>query len=110
MRGAAARASCLISGCVRSLWQNSESRATFAPIDSRNQDGERKEEFTMNNKTITQIGMVGLGRMGANMVRRLLRGGRQCVVYDRSPAVVQELVREGAVGATSLEELAEKLT
>jgi 6-phosphogluconate dehydrogenase len=57
-----------------------------------------------------QLGMIGLGRMGANMVRRLLRGGHQCVVYDRSPDVVKELVKEGAVGASSLDELAEKLT
>lgn len=56
-----------------------------------------------------QLGMIGLGRMGANMVRRLLRGGHQCVVYDRSPAVVQELVKEGAMGASSLDELVEKL-
>ena len=46
-----------------------------------------------------QIGMIGLGRMGANMVRRLLNGGHQCVVFDRSPKVVQELVEEKAVGA-----------
>ena len=39
-----------------------------------------------------QIGMIGLGRMGANMTRRLLKGGHQCVVFDRSPHVVQELV------------------
>jgi 6-phosphogluconate dehydrogenase len=57
-----------------------------------------------------QLGMIGLGRMGANMVRRLLRAGHQCVVYDRTPAVVQGLVKEGAVGASSLDELAEKLT
>jgi 6-phosphogluconate dehydrogenase len=56
-----------------------------------------------------QLGMIGLGRMGANMVRRLLRGGHQCVVYDRSPGAVQELVKEGAVGASSLDELVEKL-
>jgi 6-phosphogluconate dehydrogenase len=54
--------------------------------------------------------MIGLGRMGANMVRRLLRGGHQCVVYDHTPDHVKELVKEGAVGAASLEELAEKMT
>ncbi len=42
-----------------------------------------------------QLGMIGLGRMGANMVRRLLRGGHQCVVYNRSPAAVEALVTEG---------------
>jgi 6-phosphogluconate dehydrogenase len=49
-----------------------------------------------------QLGMVGLGRMGANMVRRLLRKGHQCVVFDRSPKAVQELVQEKAVGSDSL--------
>ena len=46
-----------------------------------------------------QLGMIGLGRMGANMVRRLIKGGHQCVVFDMSPKVVQELVQEQAVGA-----------
>ena len=46
-----------------------------------------------------QLGMIGLGRMGANMVRRLLRGGHECVVFDRSPKAVEELVKEKAVGA-----------
>jgi 6-phosphogluconate dehydrogenase len=57
-----------------------------------------------------QLGMIGLGRMGANMVRRLLRGGRQCVVFDRAAEAVQRLAREGAVGAGSLDELVEKLS
>lgn len=56
-----------------------------------------------------QLGMVGLGRMGANMVRRLLRGGHQCVVFDRSPTAVEEVVREGATGASNLGDLAKKL-
>jgi len=51
-----------------------------------------------------QLGMIGLGRMGANMVRRLLRGGHQCIVFDRSPKAVEELVKENAVGAASLRE------
>ena len=46
-----------------------------------------------------QLGMIGLGRMGANMVRRLMRGGHTCVVYDRSPQAVEALVKEGATGA-----------
>jgi 6-phosphogluconate dehydrogenase len=57
-----------------------------------------------------QLGMIGLGRMGANMVRRLMKGGHQCVVYDRSPESVQTLVKEGATGAASLEEFVKKLT
>jgi 6-phosphogluconate dehydrogenase len=57
-----------------------------------------------------QMGMIGLGRMGANMVRRLLRGGHQCVVFDVSAKAVGELVKEGAIGAASLEDFAAKLT
>ena len=57
-----------------------------------------------------QLGMIGLGRMGANMVSRLLRGGHQCVVFDRNPNAVQALVKEGAIGASSLDEFVEKLT
>ncbi len=56
-----------------------------------------------------QLGMIGLGRMGANMVRRLMKGGHQCVVYDRSADAVAGLVKEGASGASSLEELVSKL-
>jgi 6-phosphogluconate dehydrogenase len=53
--------------------------------------------------------MIGLGRMGANMVRRLRRGGHPCVVFDRSPNVVMQLAQEGAIGASSLAELVKKL-
>ncbi len=56
-----------------------------------------------------QIGMVGLGRMGANMVRRLLRAGHTCVVYDRNPDAVAALQQEGATGAASLTELVAQL-
>src|SRR5437870_13078146 len=56
-----------------------------------------------------QLGMIGLGRMGANMVRRLMRAGHQCVVFDMNPDNVESLVGEGAVGATSLEEFINKL-
>jgi len=57
-----------------------------------------------------EIGMIGLGRMGANLTRRLLRGGHQPVVYDVSPGSVEELVAEGAEGASSLVDLAAKLS
>jgi 6-phosphogluconate dehydrogenase len=56
-----------------------------------------------------QIGMIGLGRMGANMVRRLLRGGHRCVVFNRTPKPVSELVQEKATGSTSLQDLVSKL-
>jgi 6-phosphogluconate dehydrogenase len=57
-----------------------------------------------------QLGMVGLGRMGSNMVRRLLKGGHESVVFNRSPKPVAELVKEGAIGTTSLAEFAKRLT
>jgi 6-phosphogluconate dehydrogenase len=56
-----------------------------------------------------QIGMIGLGRMGANMVHRLLAGSHRCVVYDRSPKAVDELVRAQAIGASSIADLVKKL-
>ena len=56
-----------------------------------------------------ELGMIGLGRMGTNMVRRLRRAGHQCVVYDLEPEAVQALVSEGAVGTKSLEDFADKL-
>ena len=52
-----------------------------------------------------QLGMIGLGRMGANMVRRLMRADHECVVYDVSPTRSSQLAGEGAVGASSLEDL-----
>ncbi len=56
-----------------------------------------------------QLGMIGLGRMGANMVRRLLKGGHQCAVFDMSAKAIEEMVKEKAVGAASLAELGKKL-
>ncbi len=56
-----------------------------------------------------QLGMIGLGRMGANIVRRLMRDGHECVVYDVNAAAITELEGEGAVGARSLQEMAQKL-
>ena len=56
-----------------------------------------------------QLGMIGLGRMGANMVRRLLKGGHQCVVFDRSPKTVGELAQEKATPSSSLADLVKKL-
>ena len=56
-----------------------------------------------------QIGMIGLGRMGANMVRRLLRGGHECVVYDRNAETVKTLAGEGATGGESLDDFLAKL-
>jgi 6-phosphogluconate dehydrogenase len=56
-----------------------------------------------------ELGMIGLGRMGTNMVRRLIRAGHQCVVYDIHPEAAQALAKEGAVATTSLEQFAHRL-
>jgi 6-phosphogluconate dehydrogenase len=56
-----------------------------------------------------QLGMVGLGRMGANMVRRLLKGGHTCTVFDMSPKAVEELAKDGAVGSSSFKDFVSKL-
>ena len=63
----------------------------------------------MTTQTPMQLGMVGLGRMGANLVRRAMRDGHTCVVYDVNQAAIDTLVAEGAIGARSYEDLATKL-
>ena len=56
-----------------------------------------------------QLGMIGLGRMGANMVKRLLRGGHECVVYDHSEKAIDELVADGAKGAVDMQNFVDRL-
>ena len=56
-----------------------------------------------------QLGMIGLGRMGANMVRRLIRGGHRCVVHDTAAAAMEALTGEGAIGATTLDDFVTQL-
>ncbi len=63
----------------------------------------------MPTDTPMQLGMIGLGRMGANLVRRLMRDGHRCVAYDRNPDVVKSLAAEGATGAESLADFVAKL-
>src|SRR5262249_56293947 len=63
----------------------------------------------LRKELMMQLGMIGLGRMGANMVRRLVEAGHQCVVFDVSPKAVEGLVAEGAAGASSLQDLVKKL-
>jgi 6-phosphogluconate dehydrogenase len=63
----------------------------------------------MSQKRTMHLGMIGLGRMGANMVRRLMKGGHECVVFDRTPDAIKELVKDGATGATSLADFVKKL-
>ncbi len=64
----------------------------------------------MTTSNPMQLGMVGLGRMGGNLVRRLMRDGHDCVVFDRTPAVVQGMEREGATGSSSLADFVAKLS
>jgi len=63
----------------------------------------------MKAKITMQLGMVGLGRMGANMVRRLVKAGHRCAVFDRIPKAVEDLAKEGAAGSSSLADLVRKL-
>src|SRR5277367_3104857 len=63
----------------------------------------------MKTNSPMQLGMIGLGRMGANMVRRLIKDGHQCVVFDRSMDAVKDLVKDKAIGATALADLVKKL-
>src|SRR4029079_8004752 len=65
---------------------------------------------TQAEGAVMQLGMIGLGRMGANLVRRLMRAGHECVVFDVSPDAVKQLESEGAVGATTIEEFVGELT
>jgi 6-phosphogluconate dehydrogenase len=73
---------------------------------------EHENAELMTNKCVEdemQVGMIGLGRMGANMVQRLLDGGHECVVFDTNPAAVSKLVNDGAIGAKSLDDFIAKL-
>ena len=63
----------------------------------------------MKNQSPMQLGMVGLGRMGANMVRRLIQVGHRCTVFDMFPKAVEDLAKEGATGAASLADFVKKL-
>jgi len=71
--------------------------------------GERAVWLLMGKGNQMELGMIGLGRMGTNMVRRLQRAGHRCVVYDLDPKSVDTLVKQGAVGTKSLEDFAHKL-
>jgi 6-phosphogluconate dehydrogenase len=67
------------------------------------------ENSIMKNNATMQLGMIGLGRMGGNMVRRLLRSGHDCVVFNRTPQPIKDLVKEKAIGSSSLADLLAKL-
>src|SRR5262249_14661979 len=79
-------------------------------VAARRRSPARRAGIPFQKDDTMELGMIGLGRMGANMVRRLLRAGHRCVVYDVHPDAVQALVKEGAVGSASLEEFVRKLT
>src|SRR4029434_4067189 len=72
--------------------------------------GASTQASSIVKESAVQLGMIGLGRMGANMARRLLAGGHQCVVFDRSLKAIEELTGEKAIGASSLADLVTKLT
>src|SRR5205823_5811977 len=71
---------------------------------------ERVNSNVMSSGRAMQIGIVGLGRMGGNIARRLMRHGHACVVWDRSQAAVETLRKEGAVAVTALDDLVQRLT
>jgi 6-phosphogluconate dehydrogenase len=79
------------------------------PREQLNPASSKNDSTVMKNQTSMQLGMVGLGRMGANMVRRLVKDGHQCVVYDRSNQAVSALAGERTVGATSTADFVAKL-
>src|SRR5262249_38240447 len=75
----------------------------------RRRTGDGRQHEDTRGRVAMQIGMIGLGRMGGNMVRRLLRGGHECVVYDLSANAIAELVAEGGAGAGTLDEFVQRL-
>src|SRR5262249_4442611 len=107
-RRRARRLSPKLRDAIASSWTSSKADIRRSPGPTA--DRVRSERRSSREGYRVQLGMIGLGRMGANMVRRLLRGGHQCVVFNKSPGPVTELVKEKAVGAASLAEFAKRLT
>src|SRR5439155_25496739 len=75
----------------------------------RSRAGRNHKKLLMKTDSPRQLGMLGLGRMGANMVRRLINAGHRCTVFDRIPKAVEDLAKEAAVGASSLADFMNKL-
>src|SRR5213080_1615544 len=90
-------------GFRRSCRSRSLRRRDPTPTRGYGPTHEERREGSMTTATPTQLGMVGLGRMGANIVRRLMRDGHPCVVHDLSSEAVATLASEGATGADSIE-------
>src|SRR5689334_4513386 len=88
---------------------NCECSCGKSPSTRREFSHEQTEALGIERRAQMQLGMIGLGRMGANMARRVMRHGHQCVVFDMSPKAVAELVKESAVGSASLADLVAKL-
>src|SRR5512143_1657340 len=78
-------------------------------MSPRQQRGRVRRRFPSMEGIAMQLGMIGLGRMGANMVRRLIHGGHECVVFDRSPQAVAALAADKAIRAVSLADFVGKL-
>src|SRR5207237_1704159 len=89
---------------LRRSWRSRSSGAVTATLTrGYGPAQEERREGPMTTTRPTQLGMVGLGRMGANIVRRLMRDGHPCVVHDLSSEAVATLASEGAIGADSIE-------
>src|SRR3989442_1780379 len=97
-------------GFRRSCRSRSLRRRDTTPTRGYGPTHEERREGSMTTATPTQLGMVGLGRMGANIVRRLMRDGHPCVVHDLSSEAVATLVSEGATGANTLDAFVAALT
>jgi 6-phosphogluconate dehydrogenase len=94
---------------MRGGWSFRHSRAP-KPDDPVHLDNKPQTSIPdMKKKPAMQLGMIGLGRMGANMVRRLIKDGHKCVVFDKMPKAVKELAKGKAIGAASLADLVKKL-
>src|SRR5207244_4326056 len=96
--------------------QNSRTHRETRPVNPRcrlrtigERNRTRRQTISSAKQSVMQHGMIGLDRMGANMVRRLLAGNHQCVVFDMSPKAVAELTQAKAVGASSIADLVKKL-
>src|SRR5207245_4081031 len=97
-------------GFRRSCRSRSSGAVTATPTRGYGPAQQERREGAMTTTRPTQLGMVGLGRMGANIVRRLMRDGHPCVVHDLSSDAVAALASEGATGADSIEAFVAALT
>src|ERR1017187_7365308 len=97
-----------LSICRRAAWKCCARNSGAGPRPAAGLPG-RHLGYANKRRSCMQLGMIGLGRMGANMVRRLMRGGHQCVVWDQNHANVEKLEGEGATGAAALDDFLKAL-